>query len=156
MENEEMLTVDTEEQDLPTADEEAIEPVSEVEVLRARVAELEATLSKREQLAERMTCECEEFEAYFPEVSLRSLPESVWTQVHAGVPLAAAYALYERGVQNQKKKTEEQAARAATCMVGLPGAADEHYFSPAQVRAMSRREVRENYDRIFESMRHWQ
>ena len=156
MENEEMLTVDTEEQDLPTADEEAIEPVSEVEVLRARVAELEATLSEREQLAERMTRECEEFEAYFPEVSLRSLPESVWTQVHAGVPLAAAYALYERGVQNQKKKTEEQAARAATCTVGLPGAADEHYFSPAQVRAMSRREVRENYDRIFESMRHWQ
>ena len=156
MNNEEMPTVDTEEQDLPTADEETIEPVSEVEVLRARVAELEATLSEREQLAERMTRECEEFEAYFPEISLRSLPESVWTQVHAGVPLAAAYALYERGLQNQKKKAEEQAARAKNCSVGLPAAGEEHYFSPAQVRAMSRREVRENYDRIFESMRHWQ
>ena len=39
---------------------------------------------------------------------------------------------------------------------GMAEAAKPSYFSPAQVRAMSRREVRENYDRIFESMRHWQ
>jgi hypothetical protein len=117
---------------------------------------LEAELAGREQLVARMTHECEEFEAYFPETSLRTIPDSVWSQVHAGVPLAAAYALYERGIQNQKKKDEQREARAASCLAGLPGAGEEHYFSPAQVRAMSRREVRENYDRIFESMRHWQ
>jgi hypothetical protein len=128
----------------------------DVEALKARIGELEAELAQREELAQRMTRECEEFEAYFPETSLRTLPESVWEKVHAGVPLAAAYALYERGIQNQKKKAEEREARAASCLAGLPGAAGEHYFSPAQVRAMSRREVRENYDRIFESMRHWQ
>ena len=165
MENEMTLTVeDTEKESLeemqpeemPTEEQDAQQPAYDVETLLARIDELERTLAEREQLAERMTRECEEFEAYFPEISLRSLPESVWTQVHAGVPLAAAYALYERGLQNQKKKAEEQAARAKNCSVGLPGAGEEHYFSPAQVRAMSRREVRENYDRIFESMRHWQ
>ena len=143
-------------EEMPTAEQDAQQPAYDVETLLARIDELERTLAEREQLAERMTRECEEFEVYFPEISLRSLPESVWTQVHAGVPLAAAYALYERGLQNQKKKAEEQAARAKNCSVGLPAAGEEHYFSPAQVRAMSRREVRENYDRIFESMRHWQ
>ena len=132
------------------------EDAPDVGALMTRIGELEAALAEREQLAERMTRECEEFEKYFPEISLRSLPESVWTQVHAGVPLAAAYALYERGVQNERKKAEEREARAAACCVGVTHKAQDNYFSPAQVRAMSRREVRENYDRIFESMRHWQ
>jgi len=135
---------------------EQAQDTPDVNALMARIGELEAALAEREQLAERMTRECEEFERYFPEISLRSLPESVWTQVHAGVPLAAAYALYERGVQNERKKAEESEARAAACCVGVTHKAQDNYFSPSQVRAMSRQEVRENYDRIFESMRHWQ
>ncbi len=127
-----------------------------IETLTARVCELEQEIEARRTLSDRMTRECEEFEAYFPEVSLRTLPDSVWTQVRAGVPLAAAYALYERGLQNQKRAAEEQTARRDALSVGLPGAAQSNYFSPSQVRAMSRQEVRENYDRIFESMRHWQ
>ena len=141
-------------QDIPAEQPEETAP--SVEALMARIEELEATLAAREQLAERMTRECEEFEVYFPETSLRTIPDSVWNQVHAGIPLAAAYALYERGIQNQKKKDEQREARVASCSVGVPGERQEHYFSPAQVRAMSRGEVRENYDRIFESMRHWQ
>jgi hypothetical protein len=39
---------------------------------------------------------------------------------------------------------------------GVAEAARPSYFSPAEVRMMSLREVRENYDAIFESMRHWQ
>ena len=127
-----------------------------IEALTARVRELVQEIEMRQTLTDRMARECEEFEVYFPDVSLRSLPDSVWTQVHAGVPLAAAYALYERGVQNQKKAAEEQTARKEALSTGLPGAAQSNYFSPSQVRAMSRQEVRENYDRIFESMRHWQ
>ena len=127
-----------------------------IESLMTRVRELEQEIEMRQTLSERMARECEEFEAYFPEVSLRTLPDNVWTQVHAGVPLAAAYALYERGVQNQKRAAEVQAARKDALSTGLPGAAQSSYFSPSQVRAMSRQEVRENYDRIFESMRHWQ
>lgn len=137
-------------------EEAGLPSATDIAALSARIEELEAELERREELSERMTRECEEFEQYFPDISLRTLPESVWERVHAGVPLAAAYALYERGVQNQKKQTEEREARAASCSLGLPGAAEGNYFSPAQVRAMSRREVRDNYDRIFESMRHWQ
>ncbi len=52
-------------------------------------------------------------------------------------------------------KTESTATRHD--LPGVPtSVAREEYFSPAEVRAMSPREVRENYDRIFESMRHWQ
>ena len=138
------------------AEEKDVELLEAVDVLRARIRELEEALSQREALADRMTRECEEFEAYFPEVPLRGLPDEVWTRVHAGVPLAAAYALYERGLRNRSLAAQEQNERNAKSLPDAPAPAQSHYFSPAQVRAMSRREVRENYDRIFESMRHWQ
>ena len=152
--------VDEMAESIPTEETESMPKAEDtgttIETLTARVRELEQEIEARNTLADRMTRECEEFEAYFPEVSLRSLPDSVWTQVHAGVPLAAAYALYERGLQNQRREAEEQTTRKDALSVGLPAAAQSNYFSPSQVRAMSRQEVRENYDRIFESMRHWQ
>ena len=151
------LTVEPEEEaktDVPVEPEALAE--SETHRLRARVAELEEELERRDTLSVRMTRECAEFEQYFPEVSLRKLPDSVWAQVRQGVPLAAAYALYERGLQNERAEAERQNARNAQRTAGLPSCAGANYFSPAQVRAMSRDEVREHYDRIFESMRHWQ
>ncbi|MBE6619851.1 MAG: hypothetical protein E7625_00605 [Ruminococcaceae bacterium] len=155
---------DTQEESCDEACEETCEATQEaqsemqetIEALNTRIRELEGVLAERQALADRMTRECEEFEAYFPEVSLRRLPDEVWTQVHAGVPLAAAYALYERGLRNQTEAAQEQNARNAAHLPTAPAPAESRYFSPAQVRAMSRREVRENYDRIFESMRHWQ
>ena len=150
------MTLQTPQDKSEATTESSGEAAATMETLTARVRELEQELEMRRTLADRMTRECEEFEQYFPDVSLRTLPDSVWSQVHAGVPLAAAYALYERGVQNQQRAAEEQAARRDALSTGLPGAAQASYFSPSQVRAMSRQEVRENYDRIFESMRHWQ
>jgi hypothetical protein len=139
-----------------TVEPEVSEEESEEHRLRARVAELEEELERRDTLSARMTRECAEFEQYFPDVSLRKLPNSVWAQVRQGVPLAAAYALYERGLQNERAEAERQNERNAQRTAGLPSCAGANYFSPAQVRAMSRDEVREHYDRIFESMRHWQ
>ena len=142
--------------------EEAKEPPKEdakaltIEALNARIWELEELLAQREAVADRMMRECEEFESYFPEVTLRQVPAEVWNRVQAGIPLAAAYALYERGIRNQATAAQEQNARNAAHLPTAPAPAESRYFSPAQVRAMSRREVRENYDRIFESMRHWQ
>ena len=144
----------TEEVTGPLTPDETAE--SEENRLRARIAELEEELERRDTLSARMTRECEEFEQYFPEISLRKLPDSVWSQVYAGVPLAAAYALYERGLQNERAQAERQSAHNLQHTAGLPSSAGASYFSPAQVRAMSRDEVREHYDRIFESMRHWQ
>ena len=136
--------------------EEAKEPPKAltIEALNARIWELEELLAQREAVADRMMRECEEFESYFPEVTLRQVPAEVWNRVQAGIPLAAAYALYERGVRNQATAAQEQNARNAAHLPTAPAPAESRYFSPAQVRAMSRREVRENYDRIFESMRH--
>lgn len=142
-----------------TEQESAVEtevPEETVQQLKARILELEEQLQAHHATLGRMTRECEEFQAYFPEVSLQTLPDRVWGQVRAGVPLAAAYALYERGIQNQRMAAEQQNARNAAMAPGVPGDVTPRYFSPSQVRAMSRREVRENYDRIFESMRHWQ
>ena len=142
--------------------EEAKEPPKEdakaltIEALNARIWELEELQAQREAVADRMMRECEEFESYFPEVTLRQVPAEVWNRVQAGIPLAAAYALYERGIRNQATAAQEQNARNAAHLPTAPAPAESRYFSPAQVRAMSRREVRENYDRIFESMRHWQ
>ena len=122
----------------------------------ASISELEQQMVEREQLSERVRAECAEFEQYFPDVSLRRVPDEVWGQVRDGIPLSAAYALYEKKQMAKQEayrlRNEQSAARSA----GLPESAPQQYFSPAQVRAMSQREVRDNYDRIFESMRHWQ
>ena len=94
--------------------EEAEEPPKEdakaltIEALNARIWELEELLAQREAVADRMMRECEEFESYFPEVTLRQVPAEVWNRVQAGIPLAAAYALYERGIRNQATAAQEQ------------------------------------------------
>ena len=128
----------------------------EVERLRQQVTQLEKELATRQEQWERAGQEWRELLGCFPEVTPDAVPDAVWQQVRNGVPLAAAYALYER-------KQSLRDGNACACNQrndrqspgGLSGAGDG-YFSPAQVRAMSRREVRENYDRIFASMRHWQ
>lgn len=152
-EGEEQPTVEIE---LEIASEEQDDAPDEVTVLRTRIGELEAQLAERERLSERIGRECDEFATYFPEVSLHTVPDEVWGDVHAGIPLSAAYALYEKKQQKQREAGERIGARGAAMTGGGVDAAGEQYFSPSQVRAMSPQEVRANYDRIFDSMRHWQ
>lgn len=140
----------------PITSDEKQEPSDETETLRARIHELEQELAEREQISNRMERECTEFETYFPDVSLKGVPDEVWGQVHAGVPLSAAYALYEKKQQKQKADAQRISQRGESLTAGIVDTAGNEYFSPAQVRAMSPSEVRQNYDRIFESMRHWQ
>ena len=61
--------------------------------------------------------------------------------------LAETNSARQRAVADRASAAELSAGR-------LRGAADSLY-SPSEVRAMSRREVRANLDRIRESMRHW-
>lgn len=137
---------------MPVQDAPASDGEDELAQLRARVCELEAQIEQRERVGR----ECEEFEQYFPDVPLRAVPDEVWGRVRTGVPLSAAYALYEARSRRESETAQREAERHAMMSVGIPDEAGRDYFSPAQVRAMSQREVRENYDRIFESMRHWQ
>lgn len=49
----------------------------------------------------------------------------------------------------------EKNARNAYCAVGCEGATAPEFLTMAQVRHMSRHEVRDNYAMIIESMKHW-
>jgi hypothetical protein len=52
---------------------------------------------------------------------------------------------------------QEQNERNARCSAGCSdGENSSELLTPAQVRAMDRREVRDNYALILESMKHWQ
>lgn len=127
-------------------------PEDELTALRERVRVLETEIEARERAGR----ECEEFGQYFPDIPLQAVPDEVWGRVRSGVPLSAAYALYEARTRREHEAHERERMRTEAMSLGVPDEATRDYFSPAEVRAMSPCEVRANYDRIFESMRHWQ
>lgn len=144
------------EEGLPREDDSGENEKRELEMLRKRVAELEKELTGRKEQWERAGKEWNELIGCFPDITPEAVPDSVWQQVRSGVPLAAAYALYDRKLRQRNGNAQVCNDRnGQQSPGGLQDGADG-YLSPTQVRAMSRREVRENYDRIFASMRHWQ
>lgn len=110
------------------------------------------SLKKQERIAE----EYKEFSELFPGVSINTLPDSVSDSVRAGVPLAAAYALYHRKKEAAMAvaSTVNQKNRERSFAVKKNDSSDS-YFSPSEVREMSPAEVKANYSKIIESMSHW-
>jgi hypothetical protein len=51
---------------------------------------------------------------------------------------------------------QEQNANNERCAAGCGGSAPSTYLTPEEVRAMDRRQVRDHYALIIESMKHWQ
>ena len=105
---------------------------------------------------ERISNEYAEFKSLFPGVSVSELPDSVLSSIKNGVPLSAAYALYERRramsediASGVNKKNRELSFAVKN------GKTSETYFSPDEVRQMSPSEVRSNYSKILDSMSHW-
>ncbi len=130
-------------------------PADDTAALAAEVDRLRDELARRDAMSERMARESEELYALYPDLDLRTLPDSVWEDVRRGVPIAAAYALAER-----KRVYREQ--KAAICnqvnrdrSTGAIDGAGSDYFSPAEVRQMSAAEVRKNYTSIMHSMQKW-
>lgn len=138
-----------------------LDPASEeiaeggLEQLRAELRELKQSLGARDAFFARLGAECEEFSTLFPGTALTAIPEDVWKDVHRGIPLAAAYALTERrrAVREQiaAESNLENKQRSAGAVTGEP----EDFFSPTEVRQMSQREVRSNYEAIIRSMKKW-
>lgn len=128
----------------------------ELQRLSAQLSELQQELESKEAEHARVMAELEEFQSLFPHVAIKEIPESVYRQVAEGVPLSAAYALHEKKTQAEEARAalinQRNAARSAG-RAGTDGAAE--YFSPDEVRAMSQRQVHENYNKILESMRSW-
>ena len=136
---------------------ESTEPVASIEEeLRSRICELEALLAEREEKRERARAEREYFLRIFPEANPDSLPDEVNAQCESGVPLAAAYALYERIKQNELRAAEEANLKNAVSIQGsVSGNFGESFFSADEVKKMSSEQVRKNLSGILRSMKHW-
>ena len=129
---------------------------NELELLRDQVKRLTEELNEKDARAERIAAELSEFYELFPDTDIKALPDEVWAGVRAGTSLAASLALYNHRVSSRESKAREINSRNSALSTGQMGASgNSQYFSPDEVKAMSRSEVRANYSRILESMKKW-
>ena len=101
--------------------------------------------------------EYDEFKRLFPGVSVRDLPDAVRESVNSGVPLAAAYALFEKRRAAELADAENVNLRNREFSTGSvkETASNEVYYSPREVREMTPDEVHNNFSAILKSMDHW-
>ena len=134
-------------------DTENIESLKEVIFdLQAKISNLEAEKKAQERILE----EIGDFNSLFPEVSIDEIPESIWESVKKGTSLAASYALYEKRKLTEAQRIaqiNESNAKRAAGVAGVHTA--NEYFSPDEVRKMSRSEVHANFAKIRKSMEKW-
>ena len=145
-------------EDIPSTEEHSKVPEDgeNIESIKAELSALRAEMTEKRAAFERMAGEVNEFSELFPHVSLSSIPDSVWENVKKGIPIAAAYALYEKKtalIAADAEKANCKNHALSTGPLGKEPTSD--FFSPADVKAMSREEVRKNYPKIMESMKKW-
>ena len=144
----------------PAAKENELEAdMQTIDALKAEIERLKEQIEKLEELKRaqnRILAEIGDFVALFPEIPIEEIPDTVWESVKQGAPLAASYALYEKRMVAEAKRIAEINAKNAK---KSPGAAGKdtagEYFSPEDVRRMSRAEVHANYSKIKDSMKKW-
>ena len=104
----------------------------------------------------RLSKECEEFSELYPSIPVTAIPDSIWQSFKSGVPLAAAYALYEKKEAVAREKASSINEKNKNLSSGsLSKGKSEEYFTPSEVRAMSAAEVKANYSKILTSMSKW-
>ena len=147
----------TEDTGIKSAENEEIScDEGDINALKSELEALKIEFEEKKRTLERMRREIGEFSEIFPEKDVNSLPDSVWEEVKAGIPLAAAYALYERKCTIRAQIADRTNAKNSALSSGAIGReASESFFTPDEVRAMSRAEVRKNYTKIIESMKKW-
>ncbi len=128
----------------------------ELETLRAQVSELTELLAKKQAEAEKIEAQLGDFYSLFPDTAVDALPDEVWEDVKKGNSLAASYAIYQRKMQLQAERIKKVNEKNASLSAGKAGTdAGAEFYSPDEVRAMSREEVRTNYSKIIRSMQKW-
>lgn len=136
----------------PSQNDEILALKNELEELRAELLKRD----ERDRAQSRFLSELAEFEQYFPEVDLHSIPDEIWEGVKKGSSLASSYALLLRRKDIEKKKigdfNEKNRRMSAGSLINGDG---EKYFSPSEVKKMTPAQVRSNYDDIVASMKHW-
>ena len=136
--------------------EDDIPDLTEVLALRAELDSLKRELEENRAFYSRLDGECAEFSSLYPDVSIISLPDTVWQSVKKGVPLSAAYALEVRRAEVKAQRARQVNRDNSEMSSGALGNDNRNsFFSPAEVRAMSAAEVRANYSKIIESMSKW-
>lgn len=137
------------------AEEEIITP-EYVKSLKEELAALKGKLEENRTLYEKLHAECAEFSELYPDVPISALPDDIWKSFRAGIPVAAAYALYEKKEAVARAKAESINSKNKDLSSGSLGTSkSEEFFSPAEVKAMSPAEVRANYTKIINSMSRW-
>ena len=124
----------------------------EIEALRAEISRLETERDTQSRILK----EISDFNSLFPYVEMDSIPESVWESVRNGTPLIASYALYEKRLAAEEARIAKINAANASRSPGIAGRdLVSEYFTPDEVKKMSRSEVHANYSKIKESMKKW-
>ena len=120
-------------------------------------AAAEQEKGETEDPAKKMEADVALFHSLFPEVKAESIPDEVWEMVEKGESLAASYALFTVKKQREEEKiraVNEENQKKAPPRIRHDGAESE-YFSPEAVKGMTRKEIKENYDAILNSMEKW-
>lgn len=130
-----------------------------IEQLESELSELRERLREREELdraQSRAARELDSFAELFPDTDLREIPQSVWDEVRRGGSLCAGFALHLRLRELEREKVAQKNESNRRMSSGsILGGESENYYSPDEVKRMTPRQVREKYDDIIESMKHW-
>lgn len=148
--------VETELDSSLTEDETSKEKEPSVEEMLKELKALREELLEKRKAFEKMSRDISEFEELFPEKNVNEIPDSVWESVKTGIPLAAAYALYERKNAIRRDTAESTNVENRSRTTGSIGRdTTDSFYTPDEVKAMSRAEVKSNYSKILESMKKW-
>lgn len=128
---------------------------SELAELRSRLNALRDELTRTRAFWARLGAECEEFQTLYPDTPLSDLTDGVWEDVRRGIPIAAAFALAEKKRSYTQELAQKSNLENRQRSSGALHRTESDYFSPGEVRAMSRDEVRQNYQKIMSSMKSW-
>ena len=131
------------------------ETVSPPESVAARSPVLDAPPYGEAERLETATSrygEVKDLLALYPDLRLAQIPEEVW---QSPLPMAAAYAVYRRRAERDVELAEQENRRNRERAAGGIRQSTEIYYSPDEVRRMTQKEVRSNYDAILRSMQKW-
>lgn len=127
--------------------------IDPIELIRGELAELKGLLAGQKAAEEPAVGE--QFRTLYPDVSEDAIPDAVWEEARSGMPLEAAYALYERREALRRTAAEAVNKKNAQGAWGRADTEADGFLSPDEVREMTPEEVRANLARITASMKHW-
>ena len=125
-----------------------------IELLRCELAELKSLIAGQMVTPAEPTVG-EQFRSLYPGVTEDTIPDAVWEEARSGLPLEAAYALYERREALRRTAAEAVNKKNAQGAWGRADTEADGFLSSDEVREMTPEEVRANLARITASMKHW-